>query len=215
MFSKSTLAALDNKSIIEFGCGVGRFTTRLLQDSKQVVALDFSLQSLNMLASKLTRQSNVGLVLADATQMRAAPGAFDLALSTQVIEHFPTREQRGAFIERVYESLTPNGIFVCIAYHQDLRRRLSSKEVEGFHSSGIFFHRFTLPEIKSEIKHRRFRIIRTQPIQIQLPLTRRLRLPMVWLSRQLENIPVLREFGNLVLVKAEKPLVVQHPSNEG
>jgi ubiquinone/menaquinone biosynthesis C-methylase UbiE/uncharacterized protein YbaR (Trm112 family) len=196
------LGSVAGKTLIEFGCGTGIFTTRLAQSCKQIVALDFSKESLIVLAEKLRGEANIGLVLADVTEVHITPSCFDLALSAQVLEHIP-KQGRYLFYERVLESLVPNGIFVSTSYYQSLWRRISRSNPEGYHTSGIFYHRFSKDEITREIG-RYFQIMEAHPIRPKIPLVRRLHLPVVRLSRAFEALPILRETGQLILVKACK-----------
>lgn len=197
------LGNLSGKTVVEFGCGTGRFTVKLMEECKRLIALDFSRQSLLELGRKLKARKNIGLVLADATQVRVAFQEFDLVLSTQVLEHIPTAVKRSEFFERVRQALKTDGIFVCTAYYQNLWRRWDRAKAEGFHSTKIFYHFFTISEIRREMKPY-FRVLENHPIQIVIPFSRRLRLPLVPLSRRLEHVPVLNQFGRLILVKAEK-----------
>lgn len=204
----STLAAcgdVASKRVMEYGCGTGRLTVEFLA-ADAILASDFSLKSLEVLSKKLAGKSNVGLVLADATRLVTAPDHFDLALSTQVIEHVPTREARGTFLENIRETLKPGGICVTTAYHFDLRRRLRGRPKEGAHASGIFYHYFSRAELVQEIGAVLL-VTRARIIDISLPIEARLRLsPSIAgrLSRIVERLPVLRQFGHLVLVAAAK-----------
>lgn len=197
------LGDLSESIVLELGCGTGRFTTRLLKTAKQVIALDFSRQSLLILGDRIEDASNIGLVLADATQIRLAPGAFDLALSTQVFDHISTQVQRSCFLSAVSEALRREGIFVCTAYHQDLARRIMGRAPDGFHSSGISFHYFSVSEMTREVE-RSFSIEETSLIQIRIPLIWRFPSVYAWLSRTLEVVPFLNLFGHLILVRARK-----------
>lgn len=200
------LEKISGKNIAEFGCGTGRFTIELLKDSNQIIALDYSIKSLLVLARKIGNKSNIGLVLADATQVQLARGGFDLTLSCQVLEHIPAEIQRNRFLSRVHEILSRRGIFICTAYHQDLRRRFKKLPVEGFHSSNIFYHNFNTREIKGEMASY-FKKLHIHPINIFAPFVRKICLSssfLVRLSRMSEHLPVLNKFGSLILIRAQK-----------
>lgn len=198
------LGELDNKKIIEYGCGTWRLTTEILSCS-EILAVDFSRNSLLILADKIKKE-NIGLVLADVSQLKTKENHFDLALAAQVLEHIPRLQQRKIFLENVFSSLRSGGRFVCSAYHQDLRRRLKKQTSEGRHQSGIFFHFFTSKEIFKEFTGI-FKIKRNKIIDITLPLEVKFGLSKFFkgkVSRFLENIPVLNTLGHLVLVTAIK-----------
>ncbi len=196
---------VNNKNIIEYGCGTGRLTMETL-NAKSILAVDFSRKSLLVLADKILEKENIGLVLADVVQLKVANGYFDLAISAQVFEHIPTIESRQSFLNNVFSALKSSGRFICSVYHQDLRRRLKGEAVEGRHKSGIFFHYFTAKEIKREF-YRHFIIKNIKFIDITMPLEARLGLAKYfkgYVSRFFENVPLLNLLGHLILITAIK-----------
>lgn len=201
-----SLGDINNKDLIDYGCGTGRITIELSK-AKNVLAIDFSRQSLVVLTNKLSNQENFGLVLADATKFVTRDNFFDLALSTQVLEHIPTKKKRQQWLQNISQTLKSGARFVCTAYHQDLRRGLTKQPAEGYHQgSNIFFHYFSLAEIKQEFKPI-FSLKKVRPIDIILPLQKRLGLNKIFggrLSVWLQNVPGLNLFGHLVLVIAKK-----------
>jgi ubiquinone/menaquinone biosynthesis C-methylase UbiE len=202
----STLAGipLAGRSVVDLGCGTGRITVHVIETARSVVAIDFSRRSLEVLAKKIPERAEVGLVLADVTAVPLAESAFDSVLSTQVVEHIPTRETRKRFFELVRRSMRPDGIFVCTAYHHDLRSRLGRLDREGVHESGIYYHRFTRKEIEREMAPH-FHVVSVRPIKVAIPYLVRLPLPWGPVSRLLERIPGVNSLGHLVRVVARKP----------
>ncbi len=200
---RSTLRPLGNltgKYVLEQGCGTGRLTTEYAVHARGVLACDFSLASLRVLAQK-DIAPQVGLIHADATQLRVAPGAFNVVLATQFYEHIPTRALRTQFLEHTHNALTIGGIFVSTTYHYDLRMRLRHATQEGMHSGEIFYHYYTSAELAADFDDY-FRIESITPIDITLPLEERLHLPVAvrgWLSRVAEHLPLLNQFGHLLL----------------
>jgi SAM-dependent methyltransferase len=193
--------ALDGKVVADLGCGTGRITVHLLPRARQVLAADYSLSSLHTLRRKIGGYGNVGLVLADATQLRLAEQAFDLTVSTQVMEHIPTAELRLTFLQHIRECLPPGGDVVLTAYHYSLRKRLL-RDRSGFHGNTIYYHRFAVRELRDEVAQV-FAVAEARPIQLRLPAVHRLPLPWGRISRTAERVPVLRDLGHLVLVRAK------------
>ena len=200
----STLTKLGNlkdKKVIEYACGTGRITTEIVKDCKFLLASDFSLQSLIVLSKKLENSSNIGLILADVTQLKTKSNFFDIALATQFLEHIPKEEQRENFFNNVYDTLKKGGRLVLSVYHQDLRRVIRKEPKEGLHKTKIFFHYFSSKELRKDVG-RLFKIIDLHPIDITMPLEVRLKLPD--LSRFVEKIPFLNKLGHLLIVNAKK-----------
>jgi len=203
-----TLAAVEplrGKVVLELGCGTGRYTEDLAQASKAVLAVDFSAESLRVLAAKLGAVDNVGLVQADVTRLALAGGAFDRAVST-LVSNLPTRAHREAMYRLVAEALHDEGSFLFSTHHYGLRERLRRVPQDGRYTPGGIYRRlFTRAEIGDELVPY-FAARRSRPIQIALPLTTRLGLPLIPMSRVLERVPLLNRFGELLLVTARRPL---------
>lgn len=203
----STLNLLNpwaGQTILDLGCGTGRVSSELY--GAELLGVDMSLSSLKVFQQKTLNLKSLGLVCADATNFRIKPSAFSQVLSSQVYEHIPTRERRIAFLKLVKESLSPDGIFVATVYHYDLRRYLRKESKEGYHPSGIFYHYFDSEKLRAEFNEV-FKAVSVRPIDITLPFEGNLGLSCRMsgnLSRICEYIPIVRQFGHLLLSKAQK-----------
>ena len=98
------LEPLNGCLVLELACGDGRFTMLMAQRGAEILAVDFSIEALRKLASRLPsgtapttfrvaplRQAgdllgHVGLVQADAGAFHAAPVSFDVALSASPLD---------------------------------------------------------------------------------------------------------------------------------
>jgi SAM-dependent methyltransferase len=190
-------------TIVDLACGTGRLTSHLAPLAETTLAVDLSENSLRVLAGKCTPGMRIGLVWSDATQLRLAPDSIDLALATQFLEHIPSRAQRLRFFVRVHAALRDGGEFVLSAYYYSALRALLRRKQEGHHANGIFYHRFTKSEMKSELAGL-FQVISTRPIQIDprlLPLSNR---AMTLIAEALERMRLPFWVGQLLLVGARK-----------
>lgn len=204
------LGDINNKKIIEYACGTGRLTNIIATNALLVLATDFSLDSLLLLGKKLEDHSrdNIGLVWADAVHLQTSEHFFDIALAAQFYEHIISLDLRKNFLRNVKNTLVLNGSLIMSLYHQDLRRRQRALPQEGKHNSGIFFHYFLAKELSQELVDN-FVVKNLRHIDIHLPGERHLRLSAKVagkLSRLVENIPVLKQFGHLLLVKATRKI---------
>jgi ubiquinone/menaquinone biosynthesis C-methylase UbiE len=204
----STLGQLGDirgKNVIEYACGTGRFTGEITK-ADSILAVDFSLASINILSRKLAGRKGVGLILGDASSLVTRDNYFDLALSTQFLEHIISEEKRAVFLRNVQRTLKNGGSFVCTAYHHDLRRRVKGLPKEGRHPSGIYYYYFGKKEIKSDFK-KCFSTQDLKVIDITLPLEQRFGLSPVFagqLSRFFEKLPIVNQLGHLILIKGVK-----------
>ena len=202
-----TLEALPvtpSHSILEVGCGEGRYTTALAGRAN-VLAVDFSIGLLRVLQRRLPPGTeNVGLVLGDVTTFKPAPGKFEYTLST-LTSNLPSRKHREALYRLAQTALLPNGRFVFSSHLQGIRKILAGqKKSDQYTPGGIYRYNFGLSEAAAEVRPY-FKNVDAKPIQIYFPLSRSLGLPIVRLSRMLERLPIVNLLGELVLVKAEQP----------
>lgn len=202
-------------TLLELACGRGRFTVRFAQTCAFVLAVDFSLKSLEFLARRLPPESRVGLVQADITSLRLQPRTFNRAFSTSSLD---SREQRLSMHRVVSEALSDDGIYVFSAEHNDWRNRLLGNPRHAYYpGSQISFYRMDRAEIVREAAPY-FARLRVRPIQLFLPFLgsashARLAQRSAMLARLavrfslfLERVPLVRNFANLLLLTATQPV---------
>lgn len=189
-------------SVAEFGCGSGRYTREIHRSCARLVAIDFSREAL--LALTAFAGDNVALVRADVGRLRLAPGAFDRMLST-LTSNLPTPELRQSLFRTAAEGLAREGRFVFGSHYYGARARVTGVQKSGYYE-GTSIYRFytTRAEAGAEVNPW-FERVRLQPVQILIPFSRRLHLPLKPLSRACERIPLARECGQLLMGVAEQP----------
>ncbi len=207
-------------TVLEIGCGDGRFTMLMAQMGASVLAVDFSVDSLRTLASWLPSgiaptayqlphllpsdlRGRVALVRADASHFHVAPRSFDRALSTTPLD---SREERLAMYRSIAEALTDDGRYVGSVENDDLTRRLLGLPLARRYSSGIFIEHFSVAKVRREVSPF-FSKLRIRPIRPRLPFIHRL--PSQWvlrLSHLTTATPVLRHLGEILLFRAERPV---------
>ena len=82
--------------VLDLPCGTGRFTGRLLDERKRVIAAD---RSLPMLSAAREKRGEASYVCADAERLPFADGAFDLVLSIRFLFHVPRERRVGVLRE--------------------------------------------------------------------------------------------------------------------
>lgn len=136
---------------LDVGCGTGRMTLALARANKRVVAVDRSLVSLLRCRDKLQRENladRVLLVKSDINAMPLKGSAFDLAVSTQVIQHLPSSELREQCVACVGRAVKPGGAFLVSVYLWNESQNFQRSKV-GAHKGGISYFRFTVPELNT------------------------------------------------------------------
>lgn len=222
------LEPLDGCTAVDIGSGDGRFTMLMAQLGARVLAVDFSINALRRLSSRLPSgvapttfplprvvrsgdlRGQVGLAQADAGQFHLAPGSFDRAVSATPLD---SRDQRMAMYRVIADALRDDGRYLCSVEHDDLLRRLLGLPLARRYSrAGIFLEHFDADTLRREVSPY-FLKLETRPIRPDVPFISHL--PFAWqvrVSLAFQTLPVLREFGEIMLLLAERPV---RPPTEG
>jgi 2-polyprenyl-3-methyl-5-hydroxy-6-metoxy-1,4-benzoquinol methylase len=121
---------LNRVELLDAGCGTGLFSRAAAQRGARVTSLDVGEGLLERVAEKCDSRRVVG----DVQQLPFADEAFDVVLSTEVIEHVPRPELAVGELARV---LRPGGTLVVTtpnrAWHWSIRlaNRLGLRPYEG------------------------------------------------------------------------------------
>jgi SAM-dependent methyltransferase len=148
-----TLAAVSvapGMTVLEIGCGPGRYTLDLARRAVAVVAVDFSRQGLLVLRRKLDPEAPVALVQADVTRPYAAPAAFDRVLST-LHSNLPDTAHRSASLHHIARAMKVDGRAVISMHHLSGRDRLKGVPAAGrYPDNGMFRYYMTSAEARRE-----------------------------------------------------------------
>lgn len=138
--------------LLEAGCGTGRMTRTLASHVQELVAIDFSFESLRVNRRKLLAAgvTHVSLVQADLCHLPFPPAVFDRVVSCQVLEHVPGPDARRAAVAELARVAMPQAPLVLSAYKHSLLTRLFAQK-EGEHDGGIPFFRFTRREFEDTL----------------------------------------------------------------
>lgn len=101
--------SVEGLRILEVGAGSGRDGIRLAGLGAEVVSLDYSIPSLQMIRSQLEGESSVSLCCGDAFSLPFADGTFDLVFHQGLLEHFRNPDD---LIEENRRVLKPGGFLL-------------------------------------------------------------------------------------------------------
>ena len=101
--------SVENLRVLEVGAGSGRDGIRLAELGAKVVSLDYSIPSLQMIASQLDGEASVRLCCGDAFSLPFADETFDLVFHQGLLEHFRNPDDLIAENRRV---LKPGGLLL-------------------------------------------------------------------------------------------------------
>jgi len=130
LLSQSGLAPSDfaGKTVLEVGCGAGRFTEVLLSFGASVVAVDYSAA---VHANRRTHESAAsnGTALfarTDVFELPFRPRSFDVVLCYGVLQH---TGNAGEALSRVWEMVAPGGILLVDRYRMSLQNQILFKHL--------------------------------------------------------------------------------------
>jgi SAM-dependent methyltransferase len=127
---------VNNKVILEIGCGHGYGTNYLAErDAKLVVGADMSEAALEY-CRRYSGREELQFVRLDATRLPFDDSSFDVIVSYEVIEHL--RDQ-GIFLSEVARLLKDGGIFICSTPNREVTSPLG-KPLYKFHQKEFSPH---------------------------------------------------------------------------
>jgi SAM-dependent methyltransferase len=122
-FSGWQPADLTGRTVLDVGCGAGRFTEVALSFGAQVAAVDLSL-AVEVCAENLRAEARLDVVQADVARLPFAPGSFDFIYCFGVLQHTPDPRQSFLALPRL---LAPGGRLAVDVYPRLLRNCLWPK----------------------------------------------------------------------------------------
>ena len=112
--TKEVLSKYSFQSVVELGCGTGKNTVWLLDQSEQIIGLDFSQEMLNKAKVKIT-SDKVSFLKTDLNKdWNVASNYADLITSSLTLEHI---EDLNAVFAKVYTVLKKDSLFFISELH--------------------------------------------------------------------------------------------------
>lgn len=108
---------LSNKSVLECGCGAGRFTEILLAKGARVTSIDLS-SAVDANSALFPPSRSHRIAQADIRQLPFQPRSFDVVMCLGVIQHTPDPEKT---IQALYDQVAPGGSLIIDHYYLTLR----------------------------------------------------------------------------------------------
>jgi len=108
--------SLGDLSVLEVGCGAGRFTEVLLSRGAMVTAVDIS-SAVEVCAASFGSSKRFRAVGASVTSLPFSHGQFDVVVCLGVIQHTPEPRRT---IESLWEQVRPGGFLVVDQYRHSL-----------------------------------------------------------------------------------------------
>ncbi|HUQ80040.1 MAG TPA: methyltransferase domain-containing protein [Gemmatimonadaceae bacterium] len=110
-----SLDIVRGKTVLEAGCGAGRFTELLVNAGARVVATDLSV-AVEANFENCARDEGYFVFQGDLRQLPVVPGSFDVVLCLGVVQHTPSPEET---IAALVSYVKPGGMLVIDHYSHD------------------------------------------------------------------------------------------------
>jgi SAM-dependent methyltransferase len=120
-----SLDILRGKSVLEVGCGAGRFTELMLEAGAHVFACDLS-QAVEANYDNCHDGPNYFVCQADARRLPVEPHSFDFVLCIGVIQHTPSPEETIAALAR---QVKPGGMLVIDHYSHNYEQNFLQRNL--------------------------------------------------------------------------------------
>ncbi|HID29467.1 MAG TPA: class I SAM-dependent methyltransferase [Desulfobacterales bacterium] len=135
-----SLGVVRNKSVLEAGCGAGRFTEVLLSEGARVFACDLS-EAVEANWENCQKYSNYFICQADILRLPVCPEQFDVVICIGVVQHTANPEKTMAAL---CSQVKPGGILVMDHYTQGYAVTPSRRLLRSFllHTPSKFPLRF-------------------------------------------------------------------------
>ena len=200
------LQCSSSNTVLELACGDGRLTSLIAETRARILAVDFSINALRLLAYRLPSGARVGRLHADINHLQVASRAFDRALSLTPLH---SRDERMTMFGMISNSLMDDGRYIGSVEHDNLNRRLLGLPlVRRYSKGGILIEHLTPKEMRLEAAPY-FSKLRIRPIRPRVPLVAKLPRGLAFRILQLMTVlPIGRQFGELLLLTARRPVRV-------
>jgi ubiquinone/menaquinone biosynthesis C-methylase UbiE/uncharacterized protein YbaR (Trm112 family) len=198
------LQSSPSNTVLELACGDGRFTTLIAETGARILAVDFSINALRLLAHRLPSGARVGRVQADINQLHVASRTFDRAL---ILTSLDSRDERMAMYRTIAHALTDDGRFIGSVEHDDFNRRLLGLPlVRRYSKDGILIEHLTAKTMRREAAPY-FSKLHIRPIRPRVPFVAKLPPGLAFpVLRLIAALPIVRQFGELLLLIAQRPV---------
>ncbi len=121
-----------HKNILELMCGTGRISIPLIREGVPLTCVDYSEEMLEVFRNKIDgtdESQHVKIVCQDVCELDLNE-KFDLIIiPSNSISEIIDPEKRKMAIRKVYEHLTPDGIFFCTLYNPEYRISLADGNI--------------------------------------------------------------------------------------
>jgi len=190
-------------SVLELGCGAGRFTRELARSEADIVAIDVSPELLEIARANCSAP-NVRYEIQNAYELSYPDAAFDSVVGSSVLHHLEIEEA----LREIYRVLKPGGTIYFTEPNMLNPQIAIQKNVPcvkrkvGDSPDETAFFRWPLQRL---LEQKGYRDVRIEPFDFLHPKTPVSLIDRLnALGRLLEDVPIISEFAGSLYIRAIK-----------
>ncbi len=109
---------LSKKTVLDLGCGVGRWSVRLATRNTYVIGIDLSREMIKLAKKQVTKKKiqNIDFIVASAQNLPFALESFDVMLSVTVLQHIVDSRDFNAAVNDLIRTLKPKGQIIVLEF---------------------------------------------------------------------------------------------------
>ena len=139
---------IENKKILDFGCGSGVLSYMLAKENHYVTACDVEFSPLELLKKSIVFPSNINFIEGDILNKNTEDFSYDIIYAMDVLEHIDNIEPYIKLFDRL---LSPNGVIIISGPTENILYKIGRK-IAGNRFTGDY-HITNISKIKKEISN--------------------------------------------------------------
>lgn len=110
---KSVLDVKREETVLDLGCGIGRWSLEMAKRGAKVTAADLSNEMIKTASARALSQGiPIQFIVSSIADLKVEPGTFDKALAVTVLQHILSDDELKKSIEVISRALKPGGFFI-------------------------------------------------------------------------------------------------------
>lgn len=169
-----TLREVYGRKVLDLGCGVGRWSSRLAAAGASVVGVDMSTEMIKRARARMQKQAaKTDFIVASVHSLPIVSQGFEVALSVTVLQHIVDETAFGSAVNEIVRVVQPKGEVVLLEYankaNEDYNRHFptvthdytqvfkSQKEIDLLEVRGVDLSLFLKPFNRIVKKYGKYR----------------------------------------------------------
>ncbi len=111
---KKLIPHIQGKTVLDFGCGTGKYLSLLAPHAKKIIGVDKSIHVLDIARSKISHHSNIKLIHTNGQSIHLPDDHIDVTIGCWVLGTISNINQRQIALQEIQRVTTPLGQIILI-----------------------------------------------------------------------------------------------------